>query len=68
MMNRNEVLVPVEIEDIKATTDDGLWVVVKSTGKLAWLPRSRTQINGPVAFIPQYLADKICPCDNRRSA
>ena len=53
--------VPVEITAIEATTERGIWARVKPTGKLAWFPKSQTQLSPGMAYIPQWLADKICP-------
>lgn len=54
-----EYVVPVEITAVEATTDRGIWVRVKETGKLTWLPKSRTQMFRGMAFIPEWLHAKI---------
>jgi len=58
---RSEPVAALELSDILRTTDRGIWVRIKATGKLAWLPRSRSQIFNRTAFVPQWLADKLCP-------
>jgi hypothetical protein len=39
-----------------------LRVRIKATGEPVWLPRSCTQIHNGMAFVPQWLADKIALC------
>lgn len=55
-------LAKVEISDIIGDpTDRCVKVRVKRTGKIACLPRSLTQFSRGTAFVPEWLAAKICP-------
>jgi len=56
-----ERVATVEITELLKTTDTGLWVRIKATGKLAWLPRSKSYLMPGLAVIPEWLAAKICP-------
>ena len=54
-----EEVEPIEITEIAATTPGGIFARIKATGKLAWLPRSQTQIQPYLAIVPAWLARKL---------
>jgi hypothetical protein len=60
--NRLQTVVPIELSEILDTTAKRLRVRIKATGEPVWLPRSCTQIHNGMAFVPQWLADKIALC------
>lgn len=69
-LNSRKYVAAIEIVDIVGTTDNAIKAVVKQTGKQANFPRRLTQIHGPLAIIPEWLARQIlCPapecCDRK---
>jgi hypothetical protein len=56
-----QCIAPVEITEIAATTEKGVWALVKKTGRLAWFPKSQTQFRPGLAIVPEWLAQKLCP-------
>lgn len=49
----------IVIDDIVATTCDGVCVIVHDTGRPAWLPRAHTSFYPHLAVVPRWLADRI---------
>lgn len=62
-----EEMVSVDIENITRTTRDGIMVIVKRTGKPAWLPRNLAEFMPGRAIIPVRLARKILGESNEKS-
>ena len=60
-MIRRQRKVGIEITDIVDTDDRCIKVRVKETGKTACLPRFITEFKIGMAFVPEWLAAKICP-------
>ena len=51
--------VAVEISDIPDTSQRGIQVVIKKTGKTAWLPRRHIEILPGHAIVPVWLLKKM---------
>lgn len=60
---RLQTVVALEITALLSTTDRGLQVRLKATGKTAWLPRAQTQLCPGLAVVPEWLAARVCPAD-----
>jgi hypothetical protein len=49
----------IEIDDVIAGTYSAVCVLIRATGKLAWLPRNCTEIWPGLVIVPEWLAKKI---------